>query len=209
MEHKIIIAGIGPGNPNYVLPAVKDIIDNAKILVGGKRALKDFSHNGQKTLPIASDIDSVVDFICKEAQNEDVVVLVSGDPGYYSMLDRLREEFSTDKLLVLPGIGSMQYAFCKLALPWHDAKLVSFHGRIPKDEDILYQKGAILGTLTDGIYHSHKIAEYLMERKWPKNSKMSVCARLSYDDEVIIKTTLGEVQNTAIQKHAIVIVEGI
>ena len=41
MNHKIIVVGIGPGDPAYLLPKAQKIIENAHIIVGGKRALAD------------------------------------------------------------------------------------------------------------------------------------------------------------------------
>ena len=49
MEHKIIVAGIGPGAKEYVIPMAMQAINEAKVLVGGTRALNEFSHQGQKT----------------------------------------------------------------------------------------------------------------------------------------------------------------
>ena len=78
------MAGIGPGNPRYIVEEAKEAIANAKVLVGGKRALSQFKsiEAGQKTMTIAADIPGVLSFIDKELQENDVVVMVSGDPGY-------------------------------------------------------------------------------------------------------------------------------
>ena len=39
MGHHIMIVGIGPGSRKYILPAAIDAIQNARVLVGGKRAI--------------------------------------------------------------------------------------------------------------------------------------------------------------------------
>ena len=132
VAHRILIAGIGPGHPDYILPAARQAISSAKVLVGGRRALEGFAHDGQKQIPITKDIASVIGFIREELASEDVVVMVSGDPGYYSMLDALRKEFPRERLQVIPGISSLQMAFAKLSLPWHGARILSFHGRQPE-----------------------------------------------------------------------------
>ena len=97
------MAGIGPGNPRYIVEEAKEAIANAKVLVGGKRALSQFKsiEAGQKTMTIAADIPGVLSFIDKELQENDVVVMVSGDPGYYSLLDALRRNYSAKKQLYL------------------------------------------------------------------------------------------------------------
>ena len=143
MEFKIIVAGIGPGAKEYVVPKALAAIEQAKVLVGGSRALNDFARAGQKTLAIKADISAVMDFIRAELKQNDVVVMVSGDPGYYSLLSSLRRNFPAEKIEVIPGLSSMQVAFAKIALPWQEASLLSFHGRVPRDEDLIYHKNLI------------------------------------------------------------------
>ena len=93
MTHKIIVVGIGPGDPAYLLPKAQKTIENARILVGGKRALADYSHSGARECVIGADIPGVLTFIREVLTEDDVVVMVSGDPGYYSLLDALRRTF--------------------------------------------------------------------------------------------------------------------
>ena len=208
MEFKIIVAGIGPGAREYVVPKALKAIENAKVLVGGSRALADFAREGQKTFAIKVDIKAVMNFIGEELKQNDVVVMVSGDPGYYSLLSSLRKIFSIEQIKVIPGLSSMQVAFAKIALPWQEASLLSFHGRVPKDEDLVYVKGRIIGMLTDNKFNSGRIAEYLIERGWDKNARAYICSRLSYPDEKIACLSLEEAQTKEIASHCVMIVEG-
>lgn len=208
MEFKIIVAGIGPGAREYVVPKALKAIENAKVLVGGSRALADFAQEGQKTFAIKADIKAVMNFIGEELKQNDVVVMVSGDPGYYSLLSSLRKNFPIEQIKVIPGLSSMQVAFAKIALPWQEASLLSFHGRVPKDEDLVYVKGRIIGMLTDNKFNSGRIAEYLIERGWDKNARAYICSRLSYPDEKIACLSLDEAQTKEIASHCVMIVEG-
>lgn len=192
MRHQIIVAGIGPGHGDYMTPAAHQAIRSAKVLVGGRRALSQFAAEGQRTMAITRDIPAVLKFIREELAASDVVVMVSGDPGYYSMLDALRRGFPEEVLRVIPGISSLQMAFSRLALPWHAARLLSFHGRRPEMEELAYCRGALLGMLTDGEYNSQKISSLLMQQGWPGKTRLFVCERLSYEDEKILRTTLEE-----------------
>ena len=56
-------------------------------------------------------------------------VLLSGDPGLYSLLPRLRERFGENGLSVLPGVSSAQALCAALGTGWEDAKILSAHGR--------------------------------------------------------------------------------
>lgn len=191
--HAIWVVGIGPGNPAYIVPAAADSIRNAKVLVGGRRALAQFARAGtQRSMAITRDIDGVLAFIRDALHADDVVVMVSGDPGYYSMLDALRRTFPPAAIRVIPGISSMQLAFSRIALPWHGAHLLSFHGRVPEEAAYTYEKGLVLGMLTDEKHTSHTIPALLMAHGWRKDARLYICARLSYKDEQITATTLGE-----------------
>ena len=195
IENKIIVAGIGPGNPDYMVPMAYQAIRKAAALVGGRRALAQFAApagSGQHTMAVTRDIDGVLDFIREELELHDVVVMVSGDPGYYFLLDALRRAFPVERITVIPGISSMQLAFARLALPWHDARLVSFHGRQPQTEEIRYRQGAVIGMLTDTAFTSRTIPPLLMEAGWPASAKLHICTRLSYADERINTITLGQ-----------------
>ena len=202
------MAGIGPGAEDFISPAARSAIENAKILVGGRRALNQFAANDQITFPITADIAAAVDFIRIKVSTSDVVVMVSGDPGYYSMLDTLRREFDSGQLEVIPSISAMQLAFAKAKMPWHNATLLSFHGRRPDDRELFYNPNRVLGLLTDGNFNSKTIAEILIANGWEASTKMFIGARLSYADEKIIRTTLADAVNAEPIKHCVLIVGG-
>ena len=204
----MIVVGIGPGNPDYVLPAALRAIREAKVLVGGSRALSDFAVDGQRTMTIRGDITAVLSFIREALSESDVVVMVSGDPGYYSLLDALRRDFDEELLSVIPGISSVQFAFARLALPWHDASLLSFHGRRPSDAELAYRPGRIIGMLTDTKNSSRTIPKLLMEMGWPEDTKAAICARLSYEDERIVRTTLAGAATEKEETHCVLVVMG-
>lgn len=207
-HHKIKVIGIGPGNPDYMLPMARQVIREVKALTGGRRALSQYAASDQHTFAITRDIPGVMAFIREELRLHDVGVLVSGDPGYYSLLDALKKEFPEEYLQVIPGISSVQLAFARLALPWHDADLISLHGREPKEEELFYAKGRMLGMLTDGVYNSRSIAKLLVEIGWPPETRLSICLRLSYPDEEIINTTLQGAREIEEYSHGVLIVQG-
>ena len=120
----------------------------------------------------------------------------------------MRREFPSGLIEVIPGLSAMQLAFARLALPWHEASLLSFHGRRPDDEELVYSKGRILGMLTDGKYNSRSIAKLLMEQGWPGEARLSILLRISYPDEEILHTTLAEAQELEEKSHGILIVQG-
>lgn len=202
------VAGIGPGHPDYMLPAALRAIRAARVLVGGSRALADFARAGQETMAVRSDIPAVLSFIREKLETEDVVVMVSGDPGYFSLLDALRHAFGAERIEVIPGVSAVQAAFARLALPWHDAALLSFHGRRPPDAQLVYRAGRVLGFLTDAKHSSRTIPALLIALGWPRDTKAAVCARLSYEDERVVETTLEGALSEREETHCIMVVMG-
>ena len=207
MEKKIIVAGIGPGNEKYITPVALEKIRAAKFLVGGRRALETFAKKNQIVFAITKDLDAAINFIREKISIGQVVVMVSGDPGYYSMLDILLKKFGAEIIEVIPSISALQLAFAKISMVWHDATLLSFHGRKPTDEQLKFEPNKILGLLTDAEFNSATISEILLNLGWNKNSRLTIFSRLSYDDEKIIETTLADAVKSTPVKHCVLIVK--
>ena len=206
IDKKIIVAGIGPGDEKYITPVALEKIRSAKFLVGGRRALETFSSANQVTFPVTKNLDAAIKFIREKISVSQVVVMVSGDPGYYSMLDLLRKNFDTALIEVIPSISALQLAFARLALSWYDATLLSFHGRRPADDKLKFEPKKILGLLTDGEFNSATISKILIGLGWAEDTNLTICARLSYPDEKIMTTTLAAAVNAEPVKHCVLIV---
>ena len=207
MDNKNIVAGIGPGNVDFITPAALKQIRAAKFLVGGRRALKDFSSTEQTTCAITGDLNASLNFIREKISVDNVCIMVSGDPGYYSLLDLLRKNFPPSIIEVIPSISAMQLAFAKISMPWHAATLASFHGRQPAREVLTFAPEKILGLLTDAEFNSASISKLLVDEfNWPQSSAVTICAKLSYPDEKIFTTTLEVAAEAEAVKHCVLIV---
>lgn len=206
MDHKITVVGIGPGSPDYLPPIAARAIARARVLVGGGRALAAFAPASCETYTIGKDIAAVITHIRERLAVGDVTVLVSGDPGFYSLLAALRAEFGPEALDVIPGVSSVQLAFARLACPWQDAVLVSLHGRGPNDAALAYAPGKKLGLLTDGHHTPRRIAGDLLARGWPATAAVWLCADLSYESERIVAATLGETAQGHGCEHCVMVV---
>lgn len=206
MEHKVIVVGIGPGSPDYILPIASRSITQAKVLVGSQRALDAFAPRQITTKVIDKDIKGVLSFIREALLKSDVVVMVSGDPGFYSLLVALKQDFSQSQLTVIPGISSVQLAFARMSEVWQDADLISMHGRQASDENLQYAPHKKLGILTDYEHNPSFIAGLLMQHGWPINSQVWLGEALSYEDEQSKKITLGETVQVTGFTHCVMVV---
>ena len=79
------VIGIGPGRPEWLPPAITELVKNCEILIGGSRALKLFPNFTGRQYSLSGDLASSVELIRNALREENVVgVLVSGDPGFFT-----------------------------------------------------------------------------------------------------------------------------
>ena len=149
----IIVAGCGPGHPDYVCPVVKNAVEGAQVLVGAPHLLDLFVHVACERIVVQGSMSASLDQVAL-LQGKKIVFLVSGDTGIYSLAQLVVRRFGRDNCQVLPGISSVQVAFARLALDWSDALLVSAHGRLPlisSDDLKKHPKIAILAGTADAV----------------------------------------------------------
>ena len=181
---KIKVAGLGPGNPDYILPAVRKAAEDSDIIIGGRRNIESIKEllEGKEIKYIDSRLAELAEYI-KQNRIKKITVIVSGDPGFYSMLNYLENTFGREELEVIPGISSVQYMFARLGMHWYDAFVSSLHG---KEFDFAQKMNDCnkMGLLTDNKFTPRKIAEELFNKK-QNNVKIFVGENLSYENEKI------------------------
>lgn len=208
MVAAITVAGIGPGSPDYMIPAARDAIDAADVVIGGRRALDTLVTGAQRRLVITADLQALETAIREVPSQEKITVLVSGDPGYYSLLQWLRRTFPEEPIRVIPGLSSIQVAFSRIAESWYDATLLSFHGRVPEEAELVYRERRKLAFLTDAQHNPAYIARALMAHGWPPQSRAVAIERISYDDERSMDVTLAECADSEGFFHSVLVVIG-
>ncbi|MFF4793822.1 precorrin-6y C5,15-methyltransferase (decarboxylating) subunit CbiE [Streptomyces sp. NPDC001276] len=102
----------------------------ARLVVGARRHLDAVSlpEGAERVVlgPLAPALDTIGEYVGKERP---VLVLASGDPGFFGIVRALAERFGPGLLDVRPGVSSVAAAFARIGLPWDDAVVVSAHGR--------------------------------------------------------------------------------
>lgn len=197
------VIGIGPGRPEWLPPAITDLVKHCDVLIGGSRALKLFPDFLGRQYSLSGDLASSIEVIRNALLEKQVIgVLVSGDPGFFSFLPRLKKEFPEERIDVYPGISSLQFAFARAELPWQEATFASVHGR---DLSVLPQViTRPTAVLTGGENTPQKIAQFYLERGY--NPLISIGNALAYPEEFWGTMDAKQlVQETTLLKNAIVI----
>ncbi|WIF94959.1 precorrin-6y C5,15-methyltransferase (decarboxylating) subunit CbiE [Caminicella sporogenes] len=203
--NKVYLLGMGPGHKDYILPIVLKKIDESDVLIGGKRLLKDFKNYKKELIVIDSKLSKIVDYIKENKRHKKIALLLSGDTGFYSMLDYLKRHFKDEEIEVIPGISSYQYLMAKLNKSWHNSFIGSVHGRELNIIDIVKKYSRVI-LLTDFRKSPSYIASILM-KEGVRNKRMIVGENLSYDNERIISGTLEDISNLKENGISVVVIE--
>ncbi len=105
-------------------------LKRADLVAGGKRHLAALGIDGNRAVVFEGDLSEAFERI-GETDGE-VVVLASGDPGFFGIVRMLGERFGSESLNVIPAVSSVSTAFARAGLSWDDAVTVSAHGRDPR-----------------------------------------------------------------------------
>lgn len=193
----IRLVGMGPGSLKYVTMEAVDRIKAADRVIAFGR-IANTAKEIRSDIMIINKVDEVSDLIQEGADN---VILASGDPCFYGLLDFLiKREIAADE--VVPGISSMQYMMAKLRKSWHASVLTSFHGREADLQRIRNCRRAVI--LADSKYTPGYISIYL--RNNGLKGKIYAGFNLSYDDELILERRIGE-EIEYISTVALVVIE--
>lgn len=124
---KVYIVGVGLGREAYLTREAQEILTKADKVYTTAR----IGEGLQEILPqvIPFKVAEIVDLI--QGQEEDLVIMVSGDTGFYSLANTIAKRLPPGQaqLIRVNGISSMQYLFAKIGKSYEDVKLVSLHGR--------------------------------------------------------------------------------
>ncbi|WP_380568684.1 precorrin-6y C5,15-methyltransferase (decarboxylating) subunit CbiE [Streptacidiphilus jeojiensis] len=126
-RHRITVLGAGQAAAHAALVA------GAGLVLGARRHLDAAGVPPERAValgPLAPALDAAATALDDGAGP--VVVLASGDPGFFGIVRALAERFGPEALDVRPGVSSVAEAFARVGLPWDDAVVVSAHGRDPR-----------------------------------------------------------------------------
>ena len=198
MKSKIHIVGIGPGSEGYLTKKAIETVENADIVVGSIRAIELFE-NVENKLPfnVKNLMEKLKEGVDLAIEGKNVAILSTGDPGFSGVLNSVlkianEKDFSKENIEVIPGISSLQLAASKNHLQWDDCNVVTFHGR-ENVSDILKIINNGQTTIALPSRKVKDMAKFLLDNGLSPSREVTVCERLSYPDEKIVHSTLGEV----------------
>ena len=199
-----MIVGCGPGSPLYVTEAARQAVAGAEVLVGSRRLLELFPNSPAARILVEADIPAILAKIADiRAAGGNIAVLVSGDPGLYSLARQVLQRFGRERCEVIPAVSSVQVAFARLGLDWSDARILSAHAAAPEitaDELRRADKLAILAGAKGALRWAASAARLL------ESSHAAVlCENLTLDGERIAHLSPGQLDSIDAASLAIVL----
>lgn len=205
---RLTVAGIGPGEADYILPAVIKKMKKAHTVIAAKRILPvlkklcqdvNSEADSENSKPVFLAMGKIKDTLEQIGEilskGQDVVMAVSGDPLMYSLYrticnDPISEGWEVD---LIPGVGSLQMLGAAFGETMEEALIISVHGRAKTAGSIALAvaenpKVFFLCSKEQGpAWLSQIMLDYHMDH-------VTVCAgaNLSYEDELLESGTPEE-----------------
>jgi precorrin-6Y C5,15-methyltransferase (decarboxylating) len=179
---RVLVIGVGPDGR----PAI-DVPTDTALLVGGRRHLDRFASDGVPTCVVGASLEPAVAAV--RAASGTVVVLASGDPGWFGIVRRLAADLGPDRLEVHPAPSSVAAAFAAVGRSWEDAVVVSAHGRQPAAAIAAGLSAAKVAILTAPDRSPAWLCRTLLAAGCGSRTVV-VASRLGHPDEAIHRTDL-------------------
>jgi len=160
----------------------------ASLVMGGRRHLREVElPAGVRTIALRDDPAAALRAVADEPG--DVVVLASGDPGFFGVVRAVRRAVRPRPVEVLPALSSVALAFGRAGVEWDDAVVVSAHGRDPAEALAVARSQPKVAVLTDERCGPAELGAALAGRT---DRVLLVGERLGLPDERVVELTPDE-----------------
>ena len=223
---KITVAGIGPGDQQYILPIVHQAMANADVVIGYSyyfQFVEEFFRADAKRIemPLGKEEARAEVAIEEALKGKNVIVIGSGDASIYSMASIVYEMVAKRKLdqidlETLPGISAFLAAGSKLGAPLgHDFCCISLSDLMTPWNAIEKRiRGAAMGDFVTSLYNPRSVKRHwqlgrlkkiFLEERDP-STPVAIVRQVTREEENIRITTLGEFDPTWVDMFSLVMI---
>lgn len=209
---KITVAGLGPGDIDYMLPVVKNALQKADVVIGydyyfqfGASLFKEDAE--LISMPLGKEEARAHKAVEKAKENKYVIVIGSGDASIYAMAaivyEVVSKENHTDiELETLPGVSAFLAAGSKLGAPLgHDFCCISLSDLMTPWNKIEQRiKAAAMGDFVTSLYNPKskkrhwqlgRLQKIFLAERSP-DTPVAIIRHVTRPEEELKITTLGE-----------------
>lgn len=207
LVNKITIVGCGPGSTKHITGYAIQCIKKADVLIGSRRLLDLFHDIEADKYTLNKNYKLLLNRINALSKNNKVVVLVSGDPGFFSYSKLIIDKVGIENCEVVPGISSVQLAFASIGMTWSDACFISMHGRRGELTKLVesVKEHRKVAVLTDKSNNLKRISRSLVN-EGIRDKKIYVCENLSLKNERIREFKVSSIQEVLVRGLNVIII---
>lgn len=222
---RIYVAGIGPGSPQDITPAVLNAVQDSDVVVGYKyyfQFIESYLKPGTECIDtgMKKERDRAEQAFRLAEEGKTVCVISSGDAGIYGMtplIYEMKKERQTDvEIIPLPGISAFQKAASLLGAPMgHDFCVISLSDLMTPWALIEKRiKAAASGDFITAIYNPksngrywqlHRLKEIFMQERSADNV-VGYVRQAGREEQSVAVTTLKDFDPEEVDMFTVVII---
>lgn len=199
-DRPVSAIGIGPGNPAFLHPRARSILDRADVLVGFETVLdcvRELTDAAVLSCTYESEASQLRTFADRVERGDTGAAVLMGDPNVsgYAFVDKV--DSAVDRpVRVVPGISSIQMAASRARTPFESSVFVTLHtrGALEAEFDRLVREAGDRNLLILPRPYDHmpeRVASELVDRGVAGSLEACVFERLTFEDETATRTTLA------------------
>lgn len=170
------IVGIGEDGMDGLTPATRAVVEAAEVIVGGDRHHTLSANPDAERIAWPSPFDAMIDTL-NTLKGRRAVVLVTGDPLWFSVGARIGRAIPPGELVYHPQLSAFQLAAARMGWSLADVETLTVHGRPVEQMIAFIQPDQRLIVLTTGADTPAQIAKFLADRGFGA-SRMTVFAAM-------------------------------
>lgn len=190
-KSKFTVVSCGVGRGDLLSEEGRKVIESADMLLGATRLLDVFAKEGQKSFSAYSP-EKIRTFLDTQGYFEQIVLLVTGDCGFFSGGKGMKKAFPEFDCCFIAGISSLNYLASCLQIPWEESHILSLHGR---NANIIAEISRFEKTflLFGGEHTVEQLCQILLE--YELDVTLCIGENLSYETEKITVGSAKELIN--------------
>lgn len=181
------IVGIGEDGMVGLSPAARALVEAAEVIIGGDRHHSLAPNVTAERIAWPSPFDAMIETI-RSFRGRRVVVLVTGDPLWYSVGARITKAIPAEEIRFHPQLSAFQFAAARMGWSLADVETLTIHGRPAEQIVPFIEPGARLVVLTRDGTSPATVARLLVERGYG-GSRLTVLAAMGGADEARFEAT--------------------
>ncbi|VVB89508.1 S-adenosyl-L-methionine-dependent uroporphyrinogen III methyltransferase [uncultured archaeon] len=220
IKNVVYFVGAGPGNPKFITVRGRELLESADLaMYTGSLVNKDVLNcvRGEKLDSHGMKLEDIVDVLAKNVEaGKTVVRLHSGDPSLYGAIIEQIDGLTKRgiDIEIIPGVTSLfaSAASLKTQLTLNgvtETLIITRPAGFTLEKDSIKELSRHNATMA--VYlGTHKLREVMDEVAYPRDTPAAVVYHASWDDEKIIRGTVGDiadkVEALGIDKSAMIII---